>query len=232
MLTIHHKTSAALRTVLLGAIPLWLVACAEKAVAPEMPATPAITRVDAPPEWRPGDRWVFDWTSGTNTGTKTVEVLEVKEVNAVQFYVVRIGDLDHYYTLALEWSASVREGRVESRMVPPQPWFAWPLEVRKRWVHRGSYEEREKQQQQNDTFAVETAEPVEVPAGRFHALKVIREASRRDTDQYWYAPQVRWYVRWIGRRGNVEFEERLRAYYAAPRLIPKAPREGGPSAPQ
>jgi hypothetical protein len=49
---------------------------------------------------------------------------------------------------------------------------------------------------------------------------VVRETDRRDFDEYWYAPEVRWYVRWTGNRGDVRFEERLREYSAAPRLIP------------
>ncbi|MGH7424516.1 MAG: hypothetical protein ACREJ1_12685 [Candidatus Methylomirabilales bacterium] len=231
MTTLRGNPHAALRAVLLAAIGLSVVACASKGSAPPAPA-PSTTRVDSPPEWRAGDRWVYDWTSGTNAGTKTVEVLEIKGVNNIQYYIVRIGDLDHYYTLDFKWAGTVRDGRVEARMAPPQPWFAWPLEIGKRWVHRGSYEERDRKQEQNDTFAVVTTETVEVPAGRFHAFKVVREASRLESDQYWYAPEVRWYAKWIGRRGQVQFEERLREYQAAPRLIPAPTPASPPSKPK
>ena len=44
------------------------------------------------------------------------------------------------------------------------------------------------------------------------AVQVAREGERRDFDEYWYSADVRWYVRWVGRRGDVAFEERLRAY--------------------
>jgi len=200
----------------LSALILWLAACA----IPQAP--PPMARVNSPPEWRSGDRWVYEWTSGSERGTKIVEILETKEVNRVQYYLVRIGDIDHYYTLELHWAGSVRNSKVEARMVPPQPWFVWPLDVGQRWVHRGDYEARDSKRQHNDTFGVVAAETVEVPAGRFHALKVVREAGR-DSDQYWYAPEVRWYVRWIGRRGEIQFEERLREYHPAPRPIPKSP---------
>jgi hypothetical protein len=76
--------------------------------------------------------------------------------------------------------------------------------------------------QHNDSFAVIAAETVEVPAGRFRALKVVRETDRRDSDLYWYAPEVRWYVKWIGRRRDTQFEEQLREYRMAPRLIPES----------
>ena len=49
---------------------------------------------------------------------------------------------------------------------------------------------------------VVAAEAVAVPAGRFNAWKIVRETERRDSDQYWYAPDVRFYVKWIGRRGD------------------------------
>lgn len=220
---------AARRVAFLGAIALWLVACA----APETPLPAAaplpVARVESPPEWRPGDKWVYDWTSGRHSGTKTIQVLEIKEVNTVPYYVVKIGDMEHYYTVDFKWSGSVRDGRVTARMVPPQPWLLWPLEVGSHWVHRGTYEDREKKRERNETFAVVAAETVEVPAGRFHAFKVVREAADRDSDQYWYAPEVRWYVKWIGRRGEVLFEERLREFTAAPRLIPEPPPGSPPS---
>ena len=83
------------------------------------------------------------------------------------------------------------------------------------------YEALDEDKRVTETFAVVASEIVEVPAGRFPALKVVREASSRDSDQYWFAPEVRWYVRWIGRRGEDQFEERLREYHMAPRLIPE-----------
>jgi hypothetical protein len=33
--------------------------------------------------------------------------------------VVRLGDLDHYYTRGLDWAAAVRTSTVEARMIPP-----------------------------------------------------------------------------------------------------------------
>ena len=219
MVTMCGQTRAAWWAAFLGAVALGIVACAARDTGPP------IVRVDAPPDWRPGDRWVYDWTSGSHTGTKTVEVVEIKEVNQVRYYVVRVGDSDQYYTLDFRWSGMVRDSRVEARMTPPQPWFIWPLEVGSQWVHRGLYEELDGKKEHEETFAVVASETVEVPAGRFPALKVVREATTRDSDQYWFAPQVRWYVRWIGRRGEFQFEERLREYHRGSSLIPEPPSE-------
>ena len=210
----HVRGCKVRRMAALGGVAVWLVACANPLATPRS----SVSRVDASPELRPGDRWVYEWKSGSESGTKTVEIVEIKEVNTVQFYVARVGDADQYYTLDLRWAASVRDSKVESRMVPPQPWFVWPLEVGRRWTHRGTFEELEKKTQHNDSFAVVAVETVEVPAGRCQTLKVIRETDRRDTDIYWYAPEVRWYVKWIGRRSELQFEEQLREYLPAPRL--------------
>jgi hypothetical protein len=114
-------------------------------------------------------------------------------------------------------------------MVPPQPWFSWPLEVGRTWTHRGTYEDRSGKMEFNDTFAVVATEEVEVPAGRFNAFKIVRQTERRDSDQYWYAPVVHFYVKWIGRRGDTQFEEHLREYHPASRLIPGPAPAGSPS---
>jgi hypothetical protein len=197
--------------------------CATPAASPASPPlapASAPAAIISPPEWRPGDRWVYGWTSGADSGTKTVEVLQMQEINNVAFYVVRIGDLDHFYTRELQWAGTMREQKVESRMSPPEPWFVWPLEAGRRWSHHATYENPSGKSQLNDRFSVVAPEVIEVPAGRFSAVKVVRETDRRDSDEYWYAPEVRFYVRWIGRRGDAQFEERLREYRPAPRLIP------------
>ena len=184
------------------------------------------TSLAGPPEWKTGDRWNFSWTSGTESGTKTLEIVEVREVNQVRYYIVRLGDTDHLYTRELHWAAVVRESRVEARMVPAQPWYLWPLEVGQKWAHQGTFEERNGKTSYSDRFGVVAVEAVEVPAGRFETLKVVRETDGRDFDEYWYAPAARWHVLWKGRRANVEFEERLQSYDPAPRLIPSVGGDG------
>lgn len=163
---------------------------------------------------------MYGWTSGSETGTKTVEVVEVREINKVMFYLVRVGELEHFYTLDLQWAGTMRDRKVESRMSPPQPWFVWPLEGGRRWTHHATYEDANGKTEFTDRFSVVSTEIVEVPAGRFNAVKVVRETDRRDVDEYWFAPEVRFYVKWVGRRGDAQFEEQLRDYRQASRLIP------------
>jgi hypothetical protein len=205
----------------LGAILVALAGCAAAAPPPTpadvSPARPAAAAPVAAPTWQVGDRWVYEWTSGKESGTKTIEVVDLRDLNGVRYYVLRLGDSEHYYTQALHWAAAVREGKVEARMVPAQPWFVWPLAAGARWTHQGRFEHREGVATHDDRFAVMGPEPIEVPAGRYDAIKVVHETDRGDGDEYWYAPEVRWYARWHGRRGDSEFAERLREYRPAPR---------------
>jgi hypothetical protein len=172
---------------------------------------------------------VYGWRSGTEAATRSIEVLEIKEINGLSYYLLRAGDLEHLWTRELQWAGSLRDQRIEARMTPPAPLFVWPLEPGRRWQHRGVYEDRSGKRQVNDSFLVVGVETVEVPAGRFDAFKVVRETDSRDSDQYWYAPEVGFYVKWAGRRGDIEFEEQLREYRRAPRLIPESPQPAPPS---
>jgi len=220
------------------ALALWLGACASPeppSLLPAPAAVPAaapIVSVDSPPTWRPGDQWVYDWKSGADTGVKVVEVLEIREVNRVSYYIVRIGDLDHLYTKDLHWAGGVQDSKVLARMIPPIPWFVWPLEPGRRWSHLGTYEDPQGKRQHSDTFAVVGGETVDVPAGRFSTLKLAREGAGRDSDEYWYAPEVRFYVKWVGRRGEQQFEEMLREHRPSRRLIPESAPPSPPSRPR
>ncbi len=199
------------------------------AASPPPASATAPAAISSPPEWRPGDRWVYGWTSGAETGTKTVEVVEIRQINGVAFYLVRVGELEHFYTRELQWAGTMREQKIESRMSPPEPWFVWPLEQGRTWTHQATYEDGSGKTAITDRFSAGAAEMVEVPAGRFSAVKVVRETDRRDVDEYWYAPEVRFYVKWVGRRGDSQFEEQLREYSRAPRLIPGSPSSAPPS---
>ena len=73
-------------------------------------------------------------------------------------------------------------------------------------------------------------EDVQVPAGRFHALKVVSEGSVQRSDRprpgdvsetVWYVPEVRRFVKWIfesrNRMGPVQsWEFELTAYLLQP----------------
>ena len=212
-LVVLRSSCSVLRPLLCTGVVITLTACTAAAPLSPPSSAPAPAAVSVPaPEWRPRDRWVYDWTSGTQSGTKTVEVVEAKTINSVPYFIVRLDEVEHYYTKDLHWAAAVRQARVEARMVPPQPWFMWPLAAERRWDHHGTFEDRNGTSSFSDHFTAVGVETIDVPAGRFQAMKVVRQGERRDSDEYWYASDVRWYVRWIGRRGDVTFEERLKEY--------------------
>jgi hypothetical protein len=132
----------------------------------------------------------------------------------------------NYWTLELGWAfaAGTRDAKVEARVDQPVPWFNWPLQVGRRWTYKGVYEDRSGKRETNDTFMVVGTEIVEVPAGRFEAVKIVREGQALDSDQYWYAPEVRSYVKWILKRGDKRLEEDLVEYKPVDRLIPERAR--------
>jgi hypothetical protein len=206
---------------------LLLASCAGVEQAQNRTAAPAgIGR----PVWRVGERWVHAWTAGTASGTKVSEVIGLREVGGVQFYDLRVDTLDRYYTLDLHWAAGIVDSKVAARAVPPQPWFNWPLEVGKHWEYQGVYEEKDRKDWMRETYRVVGVEQVEVPAGTFHAFKLVREVDSSILDQYWYSPDVHWYVKWLGRRGKEQFEEVLQKHVIIPRTmspVPSADRPGG-----
>jgi hypothetical protein len=99
----------------------------------------------------------------------------------------------------------------------------WPLEVGKQWQYQGAYEDQQRKDQLRESYAVQALEQVEVPAGTFWTYRLSRQGTGGNSDQYWYSPDVRWYVKWLGRRGDEEFQEVLQEYQAGPRIA------GGPA---
>jgi hypothetical protein len=198
---------------------LLLAACASAAppTPSGLPKTPRELKVEVPPEWRPGDRWVYRWSNAAQSGARTVEVVEVRSMGGARYYVARSDDVHEYWTPELHWAALVRDAKVEARMLPPEPWFVWPLEVGRRWTHSGVFEDRTGRRESTHQFLVEASETVEVPAGRFETLRVVRETATLHFDRYWYAPSVGSYVKWTGRRGETEFAVELVEYRAGPR---------------
>lgn len=201
-----------------------LEACSLQADAPR-PGQPAssdsafktVAAARAAPDWRPGDRWLYGLLIGAEHGTKTVEVVEVRDINSAPYYIVRVGELEHFYTTQLQWAGHARDRKIESRISPPLPWFTWPLEPGRQWSYRGTLQNPSGAVQRSDSFTVVASEVVEVPAGRFNAIKVVHESDRGDRNEYWYAPDVRSYIKWVWDRGSSHTEEQLREYHAAPR---------------
>ena len=136
----------------------------------------------------------------------------IRPLGNESYYVLRIGDVDHLYTRDLHVAGTLRNEAVESRALPPVPLLMWPLEAGRKWEHRGVYEERASRREMVDTFTVVGPEAIATPAGSFNTLKVVRRGAAGDGDEYWYAPELRFYAKWVGRRGDAQFEELLLSY--------------------
>src|SRR2546423_1482125 len=108
-----------------------------------------------------------------------VEWLQPGEASARRYYVLKTQDeaLLNFWTVDLHWAfaAGERDSKVAARVDKPIPWFMWPLEVGRRWGHQARYEDRSGRRQANDTFMVMGLEMIDVPAGGFNAMKVVRE---------------------------------------------------------
>src|SRR5262249_62143880 len=81
---------------LVGLVALFVSGCVApvEPKAVQTPRQPEPITVSAPPEWRPGDQWVYTWTSGQTGGTTSVEVLASLEINKGPFYIVKVGALE------------------------------------------------------------------------------------------------------------------------------------------
>jgi hypothetical protein len=222
--TRRSLTAVAGFALLASTLVVLLEACSLRPAAPPsgQPATldstfKTVAASRTAPDWRPGDRWLYGLLIGTEHGTKIVEVLEIRDINSALFYIVRVDGLEHFYTAQLQWAGHARDRKIESRMSPPLPWFTWPLEPGRQWTYRGTLQDPSGAVERTDTFIVLGSEVVEVPAGRFNTLKIVHESDRGERNEYWYAPDVRSYIKWVGRRGSARTEEQLREYQAAPR---------------
>lgn len=223
--TRRKLTVVAKLTILASTLVVMLEACSPMRTETPPPGRPAdldstfktVAAARTAPDWRPGDRWLYGVLIGAEHGTKTVEVVEVRDINSAPYYIVRVGEFDHFYTAELQWAGHARDRKIESRISPPLPWFTWPLEPGRHWSYRGTLQDSSGSVQRSDTFVALAAEVVEVPAGRFNTIKVVHEGDRGDRNEYWYAPEVRSYIKWMWRRGTSRTEEVLREYQAAPR---------------
>lgn len=178
------------------------------------------------PEWRVGDRWRHSWSAGTEKGIKTSEVADIREMGGSRYYVLRVGNVNWFFTPDIRWAGSAMEARIIARSSPPRPWFVWPLDVGRSWDYQGEYEDQERKATIRESYAVRGIETVQVPAGTFRAIRVQREGGAQEWDEYWYAPEIRWYVKWRGRRGQDQFEEVLTEFTPAgapPATQPKKP---------
>jgi len=184
------------------------------------------------PEVKAGDTWVYRRTDFMNNHQSVLK-LQVTFANAKVIHVVQVnqaGEKEMDSTTTAEWNSvvSAREGV----FTPDTGLLHFPLHPGARW--RSSYTvkfPREDFDAHHDRWVTVVGwEDVEVPAGKFRALKVVSEGTVQRSDRprpgdvsetVWYVPEVRRYVKWryesrnrIGPVQSWQFE--LAAYLLEP----------------
>jgi hypothetical protein len=186
----------------------------ERATPPTIESKLTVLKIDRP-EWKVGDQWRYSWKRVGTSGTLTREVVREDTFAGVSSYVVRVGKNESFYTKdVLGLLATMSGGKVTlKRNAPYQP-LSWPLEVGKEWKNSFTLERVEEKSSQtfNHRMVVAKVEEVKVPAGAYEAFKieVYGDYSGNLLSEYWYSPQVKWFVRTRNyQQGGVREEELL-----------------------
>jgi len=181
------------------------------------------------PEVHVGDTWTYRYTVYVPTTRTTLVDSEVtfaddRVIHLVANDIAGAKDVDLTYTSEWNLVASRRSGIYEphSAMLrfPMRPGDSWPSR------YKLTFPREDYSTEQDRIAKVQGWEEVQVPAGRFRALKVVAEGSSKRSDRpvwgyvrevMWYAPQVKRYVKWTYEAGgaravNRSFEYELVSY--------------------
>jgi hypothetical protein len=181
------------------------------------------------PQVHAGDSWTYRYTLYAPTNRTTIVDSQVtyaddRVIHLVANDVAGVKDTDLTYTSDWNLVASRRTGIYEpnSGMLkfPLRPGDSWPSRYRITFPREDYFTEQDR------IARVEGWEDVQVPAGKFHALKVVAQGSSKRSDRpllgsvrevMWYAPEVKRYVKWTYEAGgprtvNRSFEYELVDY--------------------
>lgn len=164
--------------------------------APEGPAGPEGDAVPRP-EWKVGDRWVFQRTA--LSGAKTVVTHQVTGASG-EGYTLRVRgivpELTREWTLDLHLRRQAAGDGPAATFDPPASYFAWPLTVGKVWAQEFEYRDGRRDGRYANVWRVAGLESVHVLGGSFHTVRIEhrgREGERLQT--YWYTPRARYWVK-------------------------------------
>lgn len=152
------------------------------------------------PEWKIGHQWQYAWKGPGTKGTVTAEVLREDTFEGNLSLVLRVVRNEHIYRKAdLAFLATLVEGKTVVRRIPAFQIFSWPLEVSKEWRDTSVIENlvRQSSEKTDNELVVSHTEEVKVPAGTFKALKIEAYSFQTGSlvSEYWYAPEVKWFVK-------------------------------------
>lgn len=158
------------------------------------------------PDVKVGDSWTYrrmDYDAGQPRGLYVMRVVFAARgvIQVVSAYGRKEGEVDTTYTE--DWNAVTTVGRVFN---PHTGWFKFPLQVGD--TYKAAFEvivpKKEASSRQERDVKVVGWEEVDVPAGKFRALKIVSEGHFQRIDNthlggtsrnvIWYVPEVK---RWV-----------------------------------
>lgn len=176
------------------------------------------------PEIREGDRWTYRAKNVLGNGTDEYELkVEKADGKTILAVATRKGDEKEFdATYTAEWNTVVGvSGLIYS---PPPQILAFPMQIGDtRTLRYTSSRPRANvppTQYESDVRVV-AWEEVSVPAGKFHALKIVAEGTffppfsrgpAKTRATFWYVPQVRRWVKLLFETPTIVAEEELLAY--------------------
>lgn len=202
-------------------VKLWDVSAMGKAsvasLPPPPPQRPSAVSV-GPPLWKRGYEWTFRWESPRGNGTFAWVVDREETVAGVEYYVVKSGTRREIYWRKTDLAYYMDKvgGVIETRHLPAESRYAWPMTPGKAWETRYTQENPRERRTTEAAKACRVAgeEDITVPAGTFRTLKVVCRSQRTGgiTDEVWYSPQV---MNWVRERSHFSYgirERQLTAY--------------------
>jgi hypothetical protein len=161
-------------------------------------AAPAV-KADRP-EWKVGYEWQYSWKDQSGNGTLAKKIIREESFAGVPSFVLKRGQSEDFYTKdILGLFGTMSGGRITVKRTAPFQTLSWPLEVGKEW--RNSYFVERLGEKSSESFelraVVTKLEQVKVAAGTFDAFKIEIYNARTGAllNDYWYAPEVKWFVK-------------------------------------
>jgi hypothetical protein len=168
------------------------------------------------PEWQVGFRWKYEVKESNNISERIDEIVGTAPTTHGPAFLLRHGSEETVRSTEDMGVLETRKnGLIVSRFDRSGNLFAWPLVQGKQWTASYNVEdfESKKTKAEQRVRIVAGSELVNVPAGTFETVKLefYLPRSGRLIGEYWYSPEVRWFVK------SVSYES-VDAYYREERL--------------
>lgn len=197
-------------------IGLSLLLAGSAPMATEQTAGTAVLKA---PVWKRWYEWAYRWESPRGSGTYVWSLDREEIVDGVEFYVISSGrETEAFWRKSdLAFYMDKVGGAVETRMVPPQIRYVWPLAVGKRWEQTYTQEKprgRWLTVERKTECQVEADETITVPAGTFPTIKIVcrNKGTGAVEVETWYSPHVQNWIRERGRFPDGIRQRELTAY--------------------